>query len=121
MRTQQHSSALCISEGLRWQCFAPATTSGMYCTILRSRGAVSFNQVPYPAECSESGSTGAWSTATLFWLMIFSFSFGLGFLRRDAVADKLWSWQSPDSVRQTPSWVYVLDRSGKTQKKANRD
>lgn len=64
-------------------------------------------------ECSEGGSRGAWSTATLFWFMIFSFSFGLGFLRRDAVADKLCSWQSPDSVRQTPSWVYVLDRSGK--------
>lgn len=56
-------------------------------------------------ECSERGSTGAWSTATLFWLMIFSFSFGLGFLRLDAVADKLCSWQSPDSVKQTPSWV----------------
>lgn len=56
-------------------------------------------------ESSERGSTGAWSTATLFWLIIFSFSLGLGFLRRDAVADKLWSWQSPDSVKQTPSWV----------------
>lgn len=41
--------ALCTSEALRWQCFATATTSGMYCTILRFRGAVSFNQVPYPA------------------------------------------------------------------------
>lgn len=49
--------------------------------------------------------------------MIFSFSFGLGFLRRDAVADKLCSWQSPDSVRQTPSWVYVLDRSGENMQK----
>lgn len=48
--------------------------------------------------------------------MIFSFSFGLGFLRRDAVADKLCNWQSPDSVKQTPSWVYVLDRSKKKQK-----
>lgn len=56
-------------------------------------------------ESSESGSTGAWSTATLFWLMIFSFSFGLGFRRRDAAADKLCSWQSPDSVKHTPSWV----------------
>lgn len=66
-------------------------------------------------ECSEGGSRGAWSTATLFWFMIFSFSFGFGFLRRDAVADRLCSWQSPDSVRQTPSWVYVLDRSGKNK------
>ncbi len=47
--------ALCTSEALRWQCFA--TASGMYCTILRFRGAVSFNQVPYPAGTVSSSSS----------------------------------------------------------------
>jgi len=85
--------------------------------LVRGRQVPLLSSASSSRECSESGSTGAWSTATLFWLMIFSFSFGLGFLRRDAVADKLWSWQSPDSVKQTPSWVYVLDRSEKTRSK----
>lgn len=49
--------APCTSEALRWQCFATATASGMYCTILRFRGAVSFNQVPYPAGTVSSSSS----------------------------------------------------------------
>lgn len=63
----QHESSgtldrdLCISEALRWQCFASAkataTATGMYCTILRFRGAVSFNQVPYPAGTVSSSSS----------------------------------------------------------------
>lgn len=48
-------TALCTSKALRWQCFA--TASGMYCTILRFRGAVSFNQVPYPAGTVSSSSS----------------------------------------------------------------
>lgn len=48
--------------------------------------------------------------------MIFSFNLGLVFRRLEAAADKLWSWQSPDSVKQTPSWVYVLDKSAKEKK-----
>lgn len=42
-------------EAVRWQCFATAST--MYCTILRFRGAVSFNQVPYPAGTVSSSSS----------------------------------------------------------------
>lgn len=49
--------SICISEALRWQCFAAATTVGMYCSILCFRGAVSFNQVPYPDGTVSSSSS----------------------------------------------------------------
>lgn len=54
-RSDTLDTTLCTSKTLRWQCLA--TASGMYCTILRFRGAVSFNQVPYPAGTVSSSSS----------------------------------------------------------------
>lgn len=66
-------------------------------------------------ECSDWASGGVWSTATLFWFIIFSLSFGFVRFLLGTVTVRLCNWDMPDSVKQTPSWVYVFGGSIKVE------
>lgn len=64
-------------------------------------------------ECSDWMSGGVWSTATLFWFIIFNLSFGFARFFLGTTALRLCNWDIPVSVKQTPSWVYVFGGSRK--------
>lgn len=81
----------------------------------KSRSLPLLSSISPSLECSDWASGGVWSTATLFWFIIFSLSFGFVRFLLGTVTVRLCNWDMPDSVKQTPSCVYVFGGSIKVK------